>query len=107
MEIRKYDVVLVRLDPTVGKEIQKTRPAIIVSPDEINKNWSPVVIVPLTSALRPLDFRVDVQFDKKKGQAAIDQIKAVDKSRILKKLGSLSPKDAKNLGDWMKVFFED
>lgn len=107
MGLKRFDVVLVRLDPTIGREIKKTRPGIIISPDEINNHWNPVVIVPLTSTLKALDFRVDVKFEGKTGQAAIDQIKAVDKSRIVKKLGTLSKTDSQSLQRWLEVFFQE
>ncbi|MFY0606241.1 MAG: type II toxin-antitoxin system PemK/MazF family toxin [Cyclobacteriaceae bacterium] len=105
VEVNRFDVCLVRLDPTIGNEIKKTRPAIVVSPDEINQHWSPLVIVPLTSKIREIDFRVKLVFQGIAGQAAIDQIKAVDRKRIVKKLGSLSPRDANNLQNGINLFF--
>ncbi len=105
VEIERFDVCLVRLDPTIGNEIKKTRPAIIVSPNEINEFWSPLVIIPLTSKIRELDFRVKVTFQGITGQAAIDQIKAVDRKRIIKKLGSITSRDSKKLLKGIALFF--
>ena len=105
MEIDRWDVLLVNLDPTIGKEIKKTRPAIVVSPDEINHHWSPVVIVPLTSKLRDIDFRTHITFQGIKGQAAIDQIKAIDKLRIVKRLGKLRAHDFRRLQEDLLIFF--
>jgi mRNA interferase MazF len=106
MEIRKWDVLLVNLDPTGGNEIQKTRPGIVVSPNELNENWSPITILPMTSKIRNLGFRPKVKFQEINGQAAIDQIKVVDKRRIVKKLGTLSSKDQKAVTSGIETFFK-
>jgi len=107
MVINKWDVLLVNLDPTVGKEIQKTRPAVVVSPNEINEHWSPITIIPLTSKMRDLGFRTRVTFQGKNGQVAIDQIKAIDKKRIVKKLGSLDPAYAAKIQGDILLFFKE
>jgi len=84
------DVYLVDLNPTKGVEMRKTRPAVIISPDEMNKPLKTIIIAPLTSTIRDYPFRVDCTFQKKKGQIALDQIRSLDKKRLIKKMGSFS-----------------
>ncbi len=91
--MKRFEVWLVNLDPTIGSEIKKTRPAIIVSPDELNSHLRTVVIVPLTQG-RAYAFRVATQVQGKKGVVAIDQIRTVDKQRLVKKLSTVSGKAA-------------
>ena len=87
--ISRFDVWLTRLEPTLGHEIQKTRPCIVVSPDELNRtNWT-VIVVPLTSQLKVLPTRIRVDFGGKKGQVVLDQIRAVDPKRLTKQLGRI------------------
>ena len=85
----QFDIYLVPLDPTVGSEIQKTRPCVIVSPNEMNFGIATVIIAPLTSAQRPYATRVPCQFQGKNGQVALDQLRTVDKTRLVKRLGKL------------------
>ena len=92
MVVKRFDIVLINLDPTVGKEINKVRPAIIISPDEINQRWQTILIVPMTTVIRNLGFRLNIRFENKDGQACVDQMRGVDKSRIVKKLGKLPTK---------------
>ncbi len=103
--IKRWDVVLVNFDPTIGKEIRKTRPALVVSPDEINGHWSPVVVVPMTTKTRDLNFRAEIEFQGKKGQAAIDQIRAIDKNRIHKVIGRIDESDQINVQVGLNLFF--
>ncbi len=93
MEVKQYQIVLVNLDPTLGSEIQKTRPCVIVSPNEINDNLRTVVIVPTTSASRKYPTRVQVRHNSQEDWVVIDQIRTIDKIRIIKKLGSLTEKE--------------
>lgn len=86
----RFEVWLVSLDPTIGSEIQKTRPCVIISPDEMNNNIATVIIAPLTSATKDYPSRIITMFKGKKGQVVLDQIRTVDKSRLIKKLGTLS-----------------
>jgi len=83
------DVFLVALDPVRGSEIAKTRPCAVVSPDELNAHLRTVTIVPMTTSERRYRFRVDVTFEGKQGALAVDQIRTVDKSRLVKRLGTL------------------
>ena len=86
---RRFDVHLVALDPTVGSEIQKTRPCVIVSPDEMNRNLATVIVAPMTSRARNYPSRVDCDFQGRDGQIVLDQIRTVDKTRLVKQLGTL------------------
>jgi mRNA interferase MazF len=87
--VSRFDVFLVNLDPTVGSEIKKTRPCVVISPNEMNRFIRTVIIAPLTSKGRGYPTRVDCRFDKKDGQVVLDQIRTVDKARLIKKLGRL------------------
>lgn len=82
----QHDVYLINLDPTIGHEIKKSRPCLIVSPDDMN-TLKTVIIAPMTTVIRNFPFRVNIQFGGKKGQVALDQIRCVDKVRLSKKLG--------------------
>jgi mRNA interferase MazF len=90
MVIHRFDVYLVNLDPTLGKEIQKTRPCLIISPEEMNKYIATVIIAPMTTKGRDYPTRVSCIFEGKDGQIVLDQIRTVDKSRLVKKLGKIS-----------------
>ena len=89
MVIKRFDVYLVILDPTVGSEIQKTRPCVIISPDEMNRHIATVIVAPMTTKGRPYPTRVACIFQGKEGQVVLDQIRTVDKSRLAGKLGRL------------------
>ena len=88
--VKRFDVWLVTLDPTKGSEIQKTRPCVVISPDEMNSWLRTVIIAPMTSAGRNYPSRIDLKFQSKNGQIALDQMRTVDKSRLVKKLGKVS-----------------
>lgn len=90
MELIQYDIVLVNLDPTKGSEIKKTRPCLIISPNEINRNLRTVIVAPMTTSSKPYPTRVKISHNKKIGWAVIDQIRTIDKSRIIKSLGAIS-----------------
>jgi len=102
--MKRFDVWLVNLDPTVGCEIKKTRSAIIVSPDELNARLQTVVVVPLTTG-RAYPFRIATQVHGKKGVAAIDQVRTVDKQRLVKKVGSIRGKTAKRILEALSEMF--
>ncbi len=84
------DVYLVSLNPTEGREIQKTRPCVIVSPDELNTNLSTFVVAPMTTGGHPYPFRIACRFEKKDGFIVLDQIRTVDRRRLVKRLGKLT-----------------
>lgn len=87
--VARFEVYLVALDPTRGTEIRKTRPCVIVSPDEMNAWLRTVIVAPMTTTMRSYPSRVNLTFARKKGQVALDQIRTIDKSRLVRKLGRL------------------
>lgn len=91
MVIRRFEVYLVNLDPTVGSEIQKSRPCLVISPDEMNAYIATLIVAPMTTRGRDYPSRVPCQFQGKDGQIVLDQIRTVDKSRLVKRLGVISP----------------
>ena len=92
MELKQYQIVLVNLDPTIGSEIKKTRPCLVISPDEMNHNIRTVIIAPMTSTNRDYPTRVSCVFRKKQGQIVLDQIRTIDKTRLIRKLGTIDSK---------------
>jgi len=107
MEVKQYQIVSVNLDPTLGSEIQKTRPCVIVSPNEINDNLRTVVIAPMTSASRKYPTRVKVKHNNQEGWVVIDQIRTIDKIRVVKKFGSLSEKEIRECKRVIRETFVD
>ncbi len=108
VKIKRFDVVLVNLDPTIGSEIKKTRPAIIISPDSMNlSRLKTVIIAPMTSTIKD-DFptRVMALFKDKKGQIALDQIRAIDRSRIVLKLGAIDHTTQMNVLNVLAILFQ-
>ena len=93
MELRQYQIVLVNLDPTVGSEIKKIRPCVIISPDEMNKHLRTVIIAPMTSQSKTYPTRIEVIHDHKTVWVVIDQIRTIDKQRVMKTLDELSSKE--------------
>lgn len=104
--VNQFDVVLIDLNPTVGAEINKTRPCVVLSPNDVNQHLRTVIIAPLTSTLREWPFRPVVQGSKVKSEVAIDQMRAVDKNRIIKKLGQLTAIESNLVASVVKEFFE-
>ena len=107
MEVKQYQIVLINLDPTLGIEIQKTRPCVIVSPNEINDNLRKVVIAPMTSASRKYPTRVKVKHNNQEGWVVIDQIRTIDKIRVVKNFGSLSEKEIRECKRVIRETFID
>lgn len=101
----RFDVFLVNLDPTVGGEMRKARPCVIVSPDEMNRHVRTVVVAPMTTAGRPYPSRVRLRFAGKDGQIVIDQLRTVDKARLVRRLGALEARDAVAVLDVLREFF--
>jgi mRNA interferase MazF len=89
MEVKRFEVYLVNLDPTVGHEIKKSRPCLVISPDEMNRYISTVIVAPMTTKGREYPTRVSCTFQGKNGQVVMDQIRTVDKSRLMKRLGKI------------------
>jgi mRNA interferase MazF len=102
---RLDEVCLAGLDPARGSEIQKTRPCLVVSPDEMNRHLRTVIIAPMTTAERPYPTRVSLTFEGKRGQLALDQIRAVDRRRLVRKLGRVSPRTAQAVSDLLVEMF--
>jgi len=94
MVARRFDVWLVALDPTVGSEIQKTRPCLVISPDEMNVHIATVIIAPMTTKGRDYPTRVKCRFQGKSGQVVLDQLRTVDHTRLVKRLGQLDTEAA-------------
>lgn len=89
MVVKRFEVYLINLDPTIGSEIQKTRPCLIISPDEMNRFIRTVIVAPMTTKGTAYPTRVSCKFQRKRGQVVLDQIRTVDKARLVKKLGKL------------------
>ena len=94
MVVKRFDVYLVNLDPTQGHELQKTRPGLIISPDEMNRHIGTVIIAPMTTKGRDYPTRVPVTFQKQVGQIVLDQIRTVDKRRLIRRLGRIDQRTA-------------
>ena len=107
MELKQYLVVLVNLDPTIGSEIQKTRPCVIISPNEMNKHLNTIVLAPLTTSLKKYPTRVLVKHHGKKGMIALDQIRTVDKMRIIKVFEKLEESEISKCKEVIKETFVD
>jgi mRNA interferase MazF len=107
MEVKQYQIVLVNLDPTMGSEIKKTRPCVIISPNEMNDNIRTVVIAPMTTTNRKYPTRVKVSHNSQEGWVVIDQIRIIDKIRIVKKFGSLTEKEIRECKRVIQETFVD
>lgn len=107
MIVQQYEVFIVNLDPTVGSEIKKTRPCVIISPDEMNRHLDTVVVSPVTSHSRKYPSRVLINLDGNENWVVIDQIRTIDKSRLIKRIGSLTPKEIISIKRVIKEVFVD
>lgn len=108
VDISRFDVCLVSLDPTLGSEIKKTRPVVIISPDSMNKSrLKTVIVAPMTSNIREnFPTRIKVTFNDKEGQIALDQIRTIDRSRIIKKLGFFNKKIGQQILNLLAIIFQ-
>ena len=107
MELEQYQIVLVNLDPAIGSEIMKTRPCVVVSPNEMNKYLNTLVVVPMTTNLRKYPTRVSIEHNGRKGMIAIDQIRTIDKKRIVKIFDNLTNSEIKKCKEVIKQAFVD
>lgn len=107
MEITQYDIVLVNLDPTIGSEIKKTRPCVIISPDELNDHLRTIVVAPMTTKSHDYPTRLKVKHNKQTGWVVFDQIRTIDKRRISKVLGKLTSKEIDGCKDIIRETFVD
>jgi mRNA interferase MazF len=107
MEIEQYQIVLVNLDPTIGSEIKKTRPCVVISPDEMNKYLRTIVIAPMTTSSKIYPTRIEINHGNKTGWIVLDQIRTVDKKRMIKILGELTIQEIKKLKSILKETYVD
>ena len=103
----QYEVFLINLDPTIGHEIQKTRPCLVVSPDEMNENINTVIIAPMTTKSHEYPTRINVKFQGKNGWIVLDQIRTVDKRRLVKRLGKIDKIVIQKVKDVIKEMLVD
>jgi mRNA interferase MazF len=106
MVVRRFEVWLVNLDPAIGREIRKTRPCLIISPDITNRYLDTVTAAPMTSTIKTYPTRVTCIFQKRQGQIVLDQIRTIDKIRLVKKLGIMDAKTSKVVCDLLIEFFK-
>lgn len=107
MELNQYEIVLVNLDPTIGSEIKKTRPFLIISPNEMNKFLQTLIIAPITSTSKSYPTRVEIKRKETKGWVVIDQMRTVDKRRITKIFGKISENEILKIKEVLKETFVD
>lgn len=105
--VTQYNVYLVNLDPTIGHEIKKTRPCLVISPDEMNYNIGTVIIAPMTTKSHSYPTRIPVHFEGKDGWIVLDQIRTVDKIRLVKRLGKINSKEISNVKNTIKEMLVD
>lgn len=107
MELNQYEIVLVNLDPTLGSEIKKSRPCLIISPNEMNKFLQTLIIAPITSTSKAYPTRIEIKGKETKGWVVIDQIRTVDRRRITKNFGKISEKEILKIKEILKETFID
>ena len=107
MEINQYDIVLVNLDPTMGSEMKKTRPCVVLSPNEMNKYLQTIVVAPMTTSSKSYPTRVEIKHNQTKGWIAIDQIRTIDRARIVKRYETLTTKEVVKVKSIIKETFVD
>ena len=107
MELNQYSIVLVNLDTTIGSEIKKTRPCVIISPDEMNKHLQTLIIAPMTSQSKNYPTRIKVKHDQKNGWIVLDQIRTIDRQRVLKLLDKLTESEITKVKSIIKETFVD
>ncbi|MBP9601889.1 MAG: type II toxin-antitoxin system PemK/MazF family toxin [Lutibacter sp.] len=107
MELKQYEIVLVNLNPTIGSEINKTRPCIVISPNEMNKYLKTIIVAPMTTSSKNYPTRIEIKHNDKIGWIVIDQIRTIDKQRILKVLGRMTKPEIKELKSVIKETFVD
>lgn len=107
MEITQYQIVLVNLDPTIGSEMKKTRPCVVISPDEMNRYLQTIVIAPITGSSKPYPTRAVLKNNKTKGWIVLDQIRTINRQRVVKLLGTLTEKEILNVKSIFRETFVD
>lgn len=107
MELKQYDIILVNLNPTVGSEINKTRPCVVISPNEMNKHLRTIIVAPMTTASKNYPTRIEIKHNDKIGWIVVDQIRTIDKTRVIKVLGRMTKPEIKELKSVIKETFVD
>ena len=107
MDLKQYQIILVNLDPTIGSEMKKTRPCVIISPDEMNKYLQTIIVAPMTSSSKNYPTRVEVKHNHTKVWVVIDQIRTIDRKRVAKILGSLNEKEINKVKGIIQETFVD
>ena len=107
MEIKQYQILLVNLDPTMGSEIKKQGPSVVISPNEMNRYLQTIVIAPMTTASKSYPTRVEIKHDNKISWIVLDQVRTIDKQRIIKELGKLSRPEIKEVKEVLKETYVD
>lgn len=105
--VSRFDIWWAILDPTIGHEIRKTRPVLIISPDELNRHLGTVLVAPLTSTIRPYPFRVHTVVSDIPGQVALDQIRALDKARLIRRMAALPQKTRREIVPVLQLMFAE
>ncbi len=106
-QVNQYEIVLVNLDPSIGSEMKKTRPCVVLSPDEMNKYLQTIVVAPITSGSKPYPTRLEISSKETTGWIAIDQIRTIDRIRIVKRFERLTDKDVEKVKSIIKETFVD
>ena len=107
MDVKQYQIVLVNLDPTVGSEMKKTRPCVVISPNEMNKYLQTIVVAPMTSSSKTYPTRVEINHDSKKGWIVLDQIRTIDRQRIIKVLSNLTHNETLKVKEVLRETYVD
>lgn len=105
--MNQYDIVLVNLDPTIGSEMKKTRPCVVLSPDEMNKYLQTIVVAPITSSSKPYPTRIEIKHQQTNGWIVIDQIRTIDRKRIIARFETLKDKEQEKVKNVIKETFVD
>ena len=107
MELNQYEIVLINLNPTIGSEVNKTRPCVIISPNEMNKFLKTIIVAPMTTSSKNYPTRIEIRHNNKIGFIVVDQIRTIDKVRIVKRLGKMTKPEIKELKSVLKETFVD
>lgn len=107
MVVKRFDVYLINLDPTIGSEIKKTRPCVVISPDEMNRHLNTSIIAPMTTTQRDYPTRVPIRFQGKDGEVVLDQLRTIDKKRLIKRLGRFKKPTGTQILDTLAEMFAE
>lgn len=106
-QVNQYEIVLVNLDPTIGSEMKKTRPCVVLSPNEMNKYLQTIVVAPMTTSSKPYPTRIEIKHNASIGWIALDQIRTIDRIRIVKRFATLNDKEIEGVKNVIKETFVD